>query len=344
MPMDLTAQMRKEMQADIKACSEHTTVEGSEQLMNQMIAKYSLIDPDFAKATCRNGKAALPGKEFDFRKELRAAAARLKSILLTAPQSAAEQDEIEFSELVDQIPQVEKSFWDAAGGTKIIYDQPAFCEWREKIKYHLRNLKQDDAVTDLLKELDSFNGWNDAQMFPSVAAKCRVIRDKYRSYVMPLEQKGEKVVTGNKIFIVHGHDSEAKITVARTLEKLGLEAVILHEQADQGKTIIEKLETFTTEAAYAIVLYTGCDLGRDKEKDEAANRYRARQNVVFEHGLFIGSLGRNRVCALVKGDIEKPGDLDGVVYISMDDAGAWKMQLCKNLKAAGIDADANRII
>ena len=126
--------MRKEMQADIKACSEHTTVEGSEQLMNEIIAKYSIVDPDFAKATCRNGKAALPGKEFDFRKELKAAAARLKSILLTVPQSAAEQDEVEFSELVDQIPQVEKSFWNAAGGAKIIYDQPSFCEWREKIK------------------------------------------------------------------------------------------------------------------------------------------------------------------------------------------------------------------
>ncbi|MBR0390712.1 MAG: nucleotide-binding protein [Oscillospiraceae bacterium] len=336
--------MRKEMQADIKACSEHTTVEGSEQLMNEIIAKYSIVDPDFAKATCRNGKAALPGKEFDFRKELKAAAARLKSILLTVPQSAAEQDEVEFSELVDQIPQVEKSFWNAAGGAKIIYDQPSFCEWREKIKYHLRKLKQDAAVQELITSLDSFNGWNDSQLFPSVAAKCRVIRDKYGSYTMPLKQKEEKAISGNKIFIVHGHDNEAKISVARTLEQLGLEAVILHEQPDQGKTIIEKLESFTSEAAYAIVLYTECDLGRAKEHDESANRFRARQNVIFEHGLFLGSLGRNRVCALVKGNIEKPGDLDGVVYVSMDDAGAWKMQLCKNMKAVGIDVDANRII
>lgn len=161
---------------------------------------------------------------------------------------------------------------------------------------------------------------------------------------MPKKQQGERTATGNKIFIVHGHDSEAKITVARTLEQLDLEAVILHEQPDQGKTIIEKLESFTTEAAYAIVLYTECDLGRAKDLDESANRFRARQNVVFEHGLFVGSLGRDRVCALVKGNIEKPGDLDGVVYISMDDAGAWKMQLCKNMKAVGIDVDANKII
>ena len=342
--MNLTKELRREIQFDIKACSEHSMVEGSEQLMNQMIAKYSYIDPDFAKLTCRTGKVTVPGKEFDYRKELQTVAARLKGILLMAPQDEAEQDEAEFSELVDSIPQVEQAFWSTSGGIKIIYDQPAFCEWRERIIFHLRKLKQDDAIVELIETLNKFNGWNDAQSFCVVAAKCRVIRNNYESYSMLPKKRREKTITSKKIFIVHGHDNEAKITVARTLEQLGLEAVILHEQPDQGKTIIEKLESFTTEAAYAIVLYTGCDVGRAKENPESTNQPRARQNVVFEHGLFIGCLGRERVCALVKGKIEKPGDLDGVVYIQMDDAGAWKLQLCKNLQAVGIDADANKII
>jgi len=160
-----------------------------------------------------------------------------------------------------------------------------------------------------------------------------------------IEEKNKLgIAGGNKVFIVHGHDNEAKITVARTLEQLGMEAVILHEQPDEGKTIIEKLESFTSEAAYAIVLYTECDIGRAKGKSEEDNKFRARQNVVFEHGLFIGSLGRKNVCALVKGNVEKPGDIDGIVYIQMDNAGAWKMQLCSNMKAAGFDVDMNKLI
>lgn len=158
------------------------------------------------------------------------------------------------------------------------------------------------------------------------------------------EKSLKSTIAGNKVFIVHGHDNEAKITVARTLEQLGLDAVILHEQPDEGKTIIEKLESFTSDAAYAIVLYTECDIGRAKGKSETDNRFRARQNVVFEHGLFIGSLGRKNVCALVKGNIEKPGDIDGIVYIPMDSVGAWKLQLCSNMKAAGFDIDMNKLV
>lgn len=149
---------------------------------------------------------------------------------------------------------------------------------------------------------------------------------------------------GNKIFIVHGHDEEAKITIARMIEQLGFESIILHEQADDGNTIIEKLESYISQASYAIVLYTECDIARTKGKSEEENKFRVRQNVVFEHGLFIGNLGRKNVCALVKGNVEIPSDINGIVYISMDSAGAWKLQLCKNMKSAGIDVDLNKLV
>ncbi len=162
--------------------------------------------------------------------------------------------------------------------------------------------------------------------------------------VLPREQIGNKdlITKSNKVFIVHGHDNEAKQEMARTLEKFGLEAIILHEQADSGLTIIEKIEKYS-DVDFAVVLYTECDLGRVKEEDVSSEKYRARQNVVFEHGYLIGKLGRGNVCAIVKGAVETPGDISGVVYTPMDADGAWKMRLAKNMKNAGINIDLNRL-
>ena len=117
----------------------------------------------------------------------------------------------------------------------------------------------------------------------------------------------ERKAMSNKVFIVHGHDNAAIQEMARTLEKGGFEAIILHEQLDSGLTIIEKIERYA-DVDFAVVLYTECDLGRAKEMDQKDEKYRARQNVVFEHGYLIGKLGREHVCALVRGNVETPGD------------------------------------
>lgn len=144
----------------------------------------------------------------------------------------------------------------------------------------------------------------------------------------------------DKVFIVHGHDNEAKVDAARFVERLGLEAIILHEQASSGNTIIEKIEHYSN-VGFAIVLYTPCDVGHSKTENEA--KARARQNVVFEHGYLIGKLSRKRVCALVKGNIEIPGDISGVVYVRMDNSGAWKYTLIDEMNAVGFNLDKNRI-
>ncbi len=167
--------------------------------------------------------------------------------------------------------------------------------------------------------------------------------EKIKNNRSTITTKDEKITMNNKVFIVHGHDDLAKETVARSLEKMGFEAIILHEQPDEGKTIIEKIEA-NSNVVFAVVLYTECDVGRDKTMPESANQKRARQNVVFEHGYLIGKLGRNHVCALVKGEVETPGDISGVVYTPMDDKKAWEIRLYKNMKAAGIDVDMNKII
>lgn len=130
--------------------------------------------------------------------------------------------------------------------------------------------------------------------------------------------------------------------MARTLDKGGFEAIILHEQPNSGSTIIEKIEKYT-DVGYAVVLYTECDFGRDKDSKVEDEKYRARQNVVFEHGYLIAKLGRNRVSALVKGNVETPGDISGVVYIPMDSNGAWKTALGRDMNAAGLPVDLNTL-
>lgn len=147
------------------------------------------------------------------------------------------------------------------------------------------------------------------------------------------------VVTRNKrkVFIVHGRDNEAKQEVARFIEKIGLQSIILHEQASAGMTIIEKIERYSNEADFALVLYTPCDLGRGAHEAKLHPKQRARQNVVFEHGYLMAKLGRENVCALVKGEIETPNDISGVVYVGFDEKGAWKAEVAKELTACGYE-------
>ncbi len=146
----------------------------------------------------------------------------------------------------------------------------------------------------------------------------------------------------NEIFIIHGRDNETKETVARFLSRLALNPVILHEQPNRGRTIIEKFEQHA-QVGFAMALLTPDDVGALQE-DLDNLKPRARQNVIFEFGYFIGRLGRNHVCALTKGDVEIPSDYDGVIYIPLDDAGGWKIKLVKELKVAGIAVDANRAL
>lgn len=152
----------------------------------------------------------------------------------------------------------------------------------------------------------------------------------------------DKQSVSDRVFVIHGRDNEAKQTLARFLEKIDLRPVILHEQPDKGRTIIEKFEEHA-QVGFAVVLLTPDDLGALQD-DKNNRKPRARQNVIFEFGYFIGKLGRKRVCALVKGEVEKPSDYDGVLYIPLDDNDGWKMKLITELKNAGLNVDANKAL
>lgn len=145
-----------------------------------------------------------------------------------------------------------------------------------------------------------------------------------------------------KIFVAHGHDGEAKEAMARYIEKLGMTAVILNEQAGRGRTIIEKFEE-NSDVAFAVVLLTPDDIGAAKGNKESLTP-RARQNVIFELGFFLAKLGRDNVCALFKGGVEMPSDYGSVSYIGMDEGGAWRLSLAREMKEAGLPVDMSNIL
>lgn len=166
-----------------------------------------------------------------------------------------------------------------------------------------------------------------------------------RDYKIYVEHKGSisamlSLPMSKKVFIVHGHDDGARETAARFLERIGFEAVILHEQANRGRTVIEKVIA-NSDVGFAVVLLTPDDEGRVKG---GTLEPRTRQNVLLELGYFIGHLGRDKVCALKKGDVEIPSDFAGVVWEVMDSNDGWKRLLARELEAAGYTVDWNKVM
>lgn len=145
-----------------------------------------------------------------------------------------------------------------------------------------------------------------------------------------------------KVFIVHGRDEVSKTNLEILLTEMGLEPIVLHRQADEGQTVIEKFEKYGSDVAYAFILLTPDEIAYLSNEDslpdnERKKEKRARPNVIFEFGYFVGKLTRNRVCCLYTGDVEIPSDLKGLVYKryhnSVEEV-AYSIQ--KDLKAVGI--------
>ena len=192
-------------------------------------------------------------------------------------------------------------------------------------------------LESMIKEVEEY--WEDENQITS----SRTRRKKQQDGEQTLESSGAQKNDSpslNEVFVIHGRDEGTKETVARFLTKLGLEPVILQEQVNRGRTIIEKFE-YHADARFAVALLTPDDAG-SLQGDKNKLKPRARQNVIFELGFFIGRLGREGVCALTKGNVEIPSDYAGVVYIPLDDFAGWKQKLFQELKGAGFEIDANR--
>jgi predicted nucleotide-binding protein len=144
----------------------------------------------------------------------------------------------------------------------------------------------------------------------------------------------------SKIFIVHGHDHGLTYELVLALRNAGLDVITFEEGVKQGRTISEKLHDLAGKAGFAVVLLTADDVGGEKQ---GALQPRARQNVVFEMGLFIGLLGRDKVCAVYEPSVELPSDLQGILYVKHDPAGKWKYDVAKEIAAAGIEVDFRKL-
>ncbi|MDR0917799.1 MAG: nucleotide-binding protein, partial [Oscillospiraceae bacterium] len=124
----------------------------------------------------------------------------------------------------------------------------------------------------------------------------------------------------DKIFIVHGHNETMKYAVKDVLTSLRLTPIIFHEEPNQGRTIIEKLEWLSEDVGFAIVLLSADDEMKD-------GKFQARQNVILELGYFVAKLGRENVVALydTSKEVVIPSDISGVLYEPYESAnGAWR--------------------
>jgi predicted nucleotide-binding protein len=159
----------------------------------------------------------------------------------------------------------------------------------------------------------------------------------------PLQHSINNHITSNRVFLVHGHNELAIHETARFLEKIDLTVIILREQSNSGRTIIEKFLDFS-DVGFSVVLLTGDDRGGTHETPYDKQKKRPRQNVILELGFFLGKLGRKRVCALYEKGVEIPSDYDGVIFVPLDKNGAWHLSLARELKAAGLSIDLNKAI
>ena len=156
--------------------------------------------------------------------------------------------------------------------------------------------------------------------------------------------EGCAVSASKKIFVVYGHDEIARTQLEAMLRRWDLEPIILDQQASGGQTIIEKLEEYTADVGYAIILATPDDEG--KAKTESSYKSRVRQNVVLELGMFLAKLGRNRVAILWKEatDFEKPSDIQGLIYIPFKErVDEVSVSLIRELTRQGYRIDSGRI-
>ena len=221
----------------------------------------------------------------------------------------------------------------------------------------------EDAYTDFREPLLAYSGstslsdelrcYQNAMSFSINSLES--IRDQLELYDEPSEMlqaiSGNEGVSdtpqstfGDEVFIVHGHDDGVKGDVALFVRDLGLKEIILDRQPNEGLiAILDKFEREAKKADFAIALLTPDDVGALKGEADDQLKPRARQNVIFELGYFIKALGREKVCVLLKGELENPSDLDGILYVSMNSPNGWRLPLATEMKQAGLSVDLNKL-
>lgn len=210
---------------------------------------------------------------------------------------------------------------------------------------YIRLLTQQNILGGFADQLYAYSGGFNINCIKAIPRTEGFIREYLDEMDMNKNMKMKFNGNLDDIFIVHGRSEIMKISVARLLEQLNLVPIILSEQPNEGKTIIEKFEDHS-EVNFAVILLSPDDIGYPKGKKEEL-KYRARQNVILELGYFIGKIGRENVAALFdedqKDEFEFPTDIHGILYIPFDKKGMWKYKLIDELKASGFNISKDDI-
>ena len=201
-----------------------------------------------------------------------------------------------------------------------------FADWLYAVKDIAIKFCKSDLI-DLVK---------DAEFFLNANSRRKEYKAKILPHLKAIRRESNYVSEKPAVFVVHGHDDALKSEVARLLEQQNIIPIILHEQTNQGRVLLDKLEQEINRASFAVVLYTKDDMVSSSN----GSVWRARQNVVFEHGYLVAKLGRDKVCAIKDEGVELMSDISGVAYISRADS--WQIKLLNELKVAGFSVDLNR--
>ncbi|KHA71243.1 nucleic acid-binding protein [Pseudomonas chlororaphis] len=195
-----------------------------------------------------------------------------------------------------------------------------------------------EKISDAFKRID-----NKIHRIDSILERIELIplnETKIPNSIPSPDSISEKQPRTKKVFVVHGRDEIAKTSLEVFLHEIGLEPIVLHRQADEGMTIIEKFEKHS-DVGYVFILLTPDEIAyltaeEIKPDLERKKEFRARPNVIFEFGYFVGKFGRSRVCCLYTGNVSLPSDVNGIIYKSFEKSiEEVAYSIIKDLKASG---------
>lgn len=169
--------------------------------------------------------------------------------------------------------------------------------------------------------------------------------DEVKNIIEHTAQIVQKEEKNRKVFVVYGHDLNARTQLEAMLRRWDIEPLIIDQLVSSGQTIIEKLEENTDKVQFGIVLATPDDIGYSKGKEEC-KKYRVRQNVILELGMLLSKVGRSKVAILLSQaeEMEKPSDIDGLIYIPFtNNVEEAKVSLAKELQRNGYEIDITKL-
>ncbi len=230
----------------------------------------------------------------------------------------------------------EPSFYLWVSGCDEVWVRGKFQQIEEFISSKLEQFNEEQKLAAKIEIPTSFEKHNETAITATLKKK-----DENSKAEAEITIKRKNI---DRVFVVHGHDEEMKQSVARTLERLNLEPIILHEQPDGNKAILEKFKEYS-DVSFAVIILSPDDFAYPRDEDQSKGKFRARQNVIMELGFLLAKLGREKIFILCRHDdnFEMPSDYSGILYTPYDNAGYWKYKMADEMKLVEPTIDKNKL-